>query len=137
MPSARPGRGLQIAVALAEEGLITPREALARLDGLDLAAITRRRVAGGGDAIALGVPAGIGVATGAVALTVAAARAQAAQGKPVILVRNDIATEDIDGIACAAGVLTARGGRTSHAAGGGPRTGQGGDHRLRRPAGRR
>jgi len=108
---------LKIAVDLARDGLITPEEALARLEGLDLSKIVRRRVAAEtGDAIACGTPAGIGVASGAVALSVEAARAAAAQGRKVILVRNDVATEDIDGIACTEGVLTARGGRTSHAA---------------------
>ena len=108
---------LKIAVDLAQEGLISPQEALRRLEGLDLASLARQRIVGTtGSAIAQGIAAGIGVATGPIAMTVAVARAMAAQGKMPILVRNDIATDDIDGIACAAGVLTARGGRTSHAA---------------------
>jgi pyruvate,orthophosphate dikinase len=108
---------LKIAVDLVHEGLIDPAEALRRLDGLDLSTLTRRRVVDGlGEAIAQGVPAGIGVASGTIALTIEAARARAAEGQSVILVRNDIATDDIDGIASAEGVLTARGGRTSHAA---------------------
>jgi pyruvate,orthophosphate dikinase len=107
---------LKIAVDLVQEHLISPNEALLRLKGLDLAAIVRRHVVSSGGAIAKGIPAGIGVASGTVAMTVAQANALAAQGKTVILVRTDITTDDIDGIACAAGVLTARGGRTSHAA---------------------
>lgn len=108
---------LKIAVDLVREGLVGQEEALRRLDGLDLASLVRRRaVSRGGDAIGQGIPAGIGVATGSIALTIDAARTRAAQGEAVILVRNDIATEDIDGIATAGGVLTARGGRTSHAA---------------------
>ena len=88
-----------------------------RLAGLDLSTLTRRRVTHGlGDCIAEGAPAGIGVATGVIALSSETARALAAKGLHAILVRNDIATDDIDGIASADGVLTARGGRTSHAA---------------------
>lgn len=111
-----PWAKLKIAVDLVEEGLIKPDEALTRLKGLDLATLVRRRVSESGSAIAAGIPAGMGVATGAVALTAAVAQAQAARGLRAILVRKDISTEDIDGIACAAGVLTALGGRTSHAA---------------------
>ena len=108
---------LKIAVDLVREGIIDPREALRRLDGLDLSSLKRRRLADGlGKAIAEGVAAGIGVATGAVAFSIEDARKLAEQGQPAILVRNDIATDDIDGIVSAAGILTARGGRTSHAA---------------------
>ncbi|MFZ1988244.1 MAG: PEP/pyruvate-binding domain-containing protein [Alphaproteobacteria bacterium] len=108
---------LKIAVDMAREGVIAPDEALRRLKGLDLSTIVRRRVTGvHGDAIARGMAAGIGVATGIVALSVAQARASAAQGCKVILVRGGITTDDIDGIALAGGVLTAHGGRTSHAA---------------------
>jgi pyruvate,orthophosphate dikinase len=112
-----PWARLKIAVDLAGEKLIEPEDALRRLEGLDLSALVRRRVAAGPDAVlAEGVAAGIGVAAGEIALTVADARARAARNRPVILVRGDIATEDIDGISCAQGVLTSRGGRTSHAA---------------------
>lgn len=108
---------LKFVVDLTQEGLISKDEALRRLEGIDLSSIIRRRVAGGNvRAIAMGVPTSVGVATGAIATTIASARAMAAKGQKVILVRNDITTDDIDGIACAAGVLTARGGRTSHAA---------------------
>ncbi len=108
---------LKIAVDLAREGLIGKDEALRRVKGLDLGHLTRRCLSGAdGAPIARGVAAGIGVATGAVVFAVDAAREESKSGRKVILVRNDIATEDIDGIASAAGVLTARGGRTSHAA---------------------
>lgn len=108
---------LKIAVDMVHEELIEPEEALRRLAGLDLSTLARRRVAeGSAEAVAQGVTAAVGVATGGIALSVEAAKAQAAQGRKVILVRNDIATEDIDGVANAEGVLTARGGKTSHAA---------------------
>jgi pyruvate,orthophosphate dikinase len=112
-----PWARLRIAVDLANEGLITPEEALRRIDGLDFSKLVRRHVAAqSGPPVAHGIPAGAGVATGEVAFTGDAVRKFSAQGRAVILVRNDIATEDIDAIASADGVLTARGGRTSHAA---------------------
>jgi len=99
------------------EGLATPAQALARLDGIDLSAIVRRRVADeSGAALASAVPASIGLAVGAIALDTRACERLAARGRPAILVRADTSTEDIAGIAAAVGVLTARGGRTSHAA---------------------
>ena len=108
---------LRIAVDLAREGLIPKEEALRRLDGLDLSSLVRRRVAQASEpAIAQGVPAGVGVVSGRIAFSVEAVRSERARGGAVIFVRNDIATEDIDAIASADGVLTARGGRTSHAA---------------------
>ena len=112
-----PWAALAIAVEQVREGLVSPAEGLARLEGIDLGAIERRRVAdGGGVAIAHATPASIGLAVGAVAIDAKAAKRLAAKGRPVVLVRPDTSTEDIAGIAVAAGVLTARGGRTSHAA---------------------
>ncbi len=112
-----PWAALRMAVDQVREGLATPAQALARLDGIDLAAIERRRVADeGGVALATAQPASIGLAVGAIALDSRACKRLAARGRPAILVRNDTSTEDIAGIAVAAGVLTARGGRTSHAA---------------------
>lgn len=108
---------LKIAVDMVREGLIGVEEALRQLDGLDYAAITRRRVVGvHGDAIAKGTPAGIGAATGAIVMSADVARQFARQGRPAILVSNDLLTEDIEGIASAEGLLAAHGGRTSHAA---------------------
>ena len=112
-----PWAALRIAVEQVREGIATPEKALARLDGIDLAAIERRRVADDSKvALATAVPASIGLAVGAIALDTKACERLAAKGRPAILVRNDTSTEDIAGIAAAAGVLTARGGRTSHAA---------------------
>lgn len=112
-----PWSRLRIAVDLAREGLITRDEALRRIEGLDVLSLTRRRVASGPhQPIARGVPASIGVATGSVALSIHNAQTQHAKDGDVILVRDNIATEDIEGIMCASGILTARGGRTSHAA---------------------
>jgi pyruvate,orthophosphate dikinase len=112
-----PWAALRIAVEQVREGIATPAQALARLEGIDLAAIERRRVADEGEAaLASAVPASIGLAVGAIALDTKTCVRLAGEGRPAILVRNDTSTEDIAGIAAASGVLTARGGRTSHAA---------------------
>jgi pyruvate,orthophosphate dikinase len=112
-----PWAALRIAVEQVREGIAEPGQALERLEGLDLASIERRRVADEGEAaLATAVPASIGLAVGAIALDTRACERLGARGTPVILVRSDTSTEDIAGIAAAAGVLTARGGRTSHAA---------------------
>jgi pyruvate,orthophosphate dikinase len=112
-----PWAALRIAVEQVREGVVAPETALARLEGIDLEAIERRRVADEGDAaLARAVPASIGLAVGAIALDTKACERLAARGRPAILVRADTSTEDIAGIAAAVGVLTARGGRTSHAA---------------------
>ena len=88
-----------------------------RIEGLDVLSLTRRRVVSGPhQPIACGVSAGIGVARGSIALSIHDARTQHAKDQDVILVRDRVATEDIEGIMCASGILTARGGRTSHAA---------------------
>jgi pyruvate,orthophosphate dikinase len=109
---------LRTTVEIAEEGLIDVNEALARLAGVDLDSIVQTRLASeqGGSLIACGVPAGTGVATGEISLDVARAKKRTAQGHAVILVRADTTTADIAGIAVARGILTAAGGRTSHAA---------------------
>jgi pyruvate,orthophosphate dikinase len=112
-----PFAALRIAVEQVREGLLEPGAALARLSGIDLARVERRRVEAGGDCriLATATPASLGVAIGAVALGADRAKDMAAHG-PVILVRNEIATSDIGGLAAARGLLTALGGRTSHAA---------------------
>lgn len=113
-----PWAAVVIAVEQVREGLVASTEALARLDGLDVESVSRRRcVAGGGRArLARALSAGPGVATGCIALTTDVAQELHRSGKRVILVRDDIATDDIEGIAVADGILTALGGRTSHAA---------------------
>jgi pyruvate,orthophosphate dikinase len=109
---------LRIAVEQADEGLIGIKEALERAATLDLDRIGRTRIAraSGTRLLCKAVPAGIGVALGEIVLDPARVAEVAAAGRPVILVRENTATEDIIGIAAAAGILTAAGGRTSHAA---------------------
>jgi pyruvate,orthophosphate dikinase len=120
---SRPGKrtpwaALQIAVALVREGVIDVATALERLAPYDLDAIERLRLAaeGAGEPLARATSASLGVASGAIALDSEAARAMAASGRSVILVREQLATEDLPGLVAASGVLTASGGRTSHAA---------------------
>ena len=110
-----PWAALRIAVDMVEEGLLSPAEARRLLKGVDLATVVRTRLPDPGPALARAQVAGVGVASGRIALDSAAAVRLAASG-PVILVRQDTVTEDIAGLACAAGILTATGGRTSHAA---------------------
>lgn len=107
---------LRMAVDQVDSGLITADEALGRLSGIDVDAITIRRVQSDKPPLGQAIPAGTGVAQGPVAFSIRAAQAFAGRGTPAILVRNDIATGDIAGIAVVSGVLTATGGRTSHAA---------------------
>jgi pyruvate,orthophosphate dikinase len=100
------------------EGLVEKGEALARLEGLDLAGITRRRLSlTDVRQLCQGQAAGIGVAIGPLVLDGAAvARFSEEQNRAAVLVRNEITTADIAAIARSSGVLTARGNRTSHAA---------------------
>ncbi|MDT3736686.1 MAG: PEP/pyruvate-binding domain-containing protein [Denitratisoma sp.] len=113
-----PWAALAIAVDQEKEGLIAPDEALARLEGIDLERLERRRLAPGEEQAALGrgVSAGIGLAGGPIALDADAAQRFAAEGRPALLVREDTLTADIAGLAACAGLLTVRGSRTAHAA---------------------
>jgi pyruvate,orthophosphate dikinase len=113
-----PLAALRIAVDMVAEGLIGQEAALARLAGCRLHSIQTEavRAKDGQAPLARAIAAGGGVAVGEIALDTATARRRAAARKPVILVRADISTDDVAGIAGAAGVLTARGGRTAHAA---------------------
>jgi pyruvate, orthophosphate dikinase len=112
-----PWAALHIAVDLVRSQLIAPDEALRRLDAYELNDLSRSRlhVDATNEAVAAAVPAGIGVATGGIALDCQRAL-ELATTRPVILVRTDLATTDLPGLAVATGVLTANGGRTSHAA---------------------
>ncbi len=111
-----PLAAVRIAIDLVHEGLITQREALRRLADLDLHALARVRLEAPGAPIIRGIGAAPGVAIGRVAFDSATAARQAAAGDPVILIRPDMSTADIAGFAVAAGIVTARGGRTAHAA---------------------
>ncbi|MFD6640194.1 pyruvate, phosphate dikinase [Micromonospora chalcea] len=104
-----------IAAQLAEEGLITADEALTRVTGAQLAQLMFPAfdTAGAPEPLAVGVGASPGAAVGRVVFDSAAA---AASTGPVILVRPETNPDDLPGMIAAVGVLTSRGGKTSHAA---------------------
>ncbi|MDF3299137.1 pyruvate, phosphate dikinase [Streptomyces tropicalis] len=107
-----------IAAELADEGLITPDEALSRVSGEGLARLMFPRFdsAATGEPLARGVPASPGAAVGAAVFDSAEAVRRAAAGEPVVLVRRETTPDDLPGLVAARAVLTSRGGKTSHAA---------------------
>lgn len=109
---------LRIASDQVDEGIIDPDVAVRRLAGLDADKLGRSRVVPSASSRVLcrAIAASIGVAVGEIVFDPARAVEIANDGRAVILVRANTATEDIAGIAAAAGILTATGGRTSHAA---------------------
>jgi pyruvate, orthophosphate dikinase len=108
---------LAIAVDMVEEGLLTPAEALAHLDGINLDTVVRTSFAPPvPETLAVAEVASMGVASGVVALDSAAVKRLSLTGTSAIFVRQETVTTDIEGMALAAGILTASGGRTSHAA---------------------
>ncbi|MFA5122457.1 PEP/pyruvate-binding domain-containing protein [Zavarzinia sp.] len=111
-----PRAALRVLVDFVEEGLLDPVTALKRAESIDLDRAGSIRFADEAPAVANAVAASPGVASGRIAFDSARAKALAAEGEPVILVRHDTSTEDVAGFAVAAGILTAVGGRTAHAA---------------------
>ncbi|HUH80400.1 MAG TPA: DUF47 family protein [Solirubrobacteraceae bacterium] len=113
-----PWAALQIGVDQVAEGLITPAAARERLAGIDLSELVRRRVSESRErvTIARAVAAGSGVASGPIALDADAAARMADDGRPPVVVLREMSTDEIAAISRAAGILTAAGGRTSHAA---------------------
>ena len=109
---------VQIAVDMAAEELISQEEALLRVtpDQLDQLLHPTFDEASPKDVIAEGLPASPGAATGQVVFNSEEAETQAAEGQQVILVRQETSPEDIGGMDAAQGILTARGGASSHAA---------------------
>ena len=111
---------VKLAVDMVAEGLITQQEAIGRVtpDQLDqllhpmIDPAGREKVA----ALAKGLNASPGAATGQVVFTAEAAEEWAEQGKRVLLVRRETSPEDIGGMHAAQGILTSTGGMTSHAA---------------------
>jgi pyruvate,orthophosphate dikinase len=118
----RSGRAMvRIAVDQVKEGLIDRRAAILRLepgklDELLHPTIDRSDRAAGAVVIGRGLPASPGAAIGRVVFTAGDAEEQAARGEQVILVRVETSPEDIHGMKAAQGIVTSRGGMTSHAA---------------------
>ncbi len=110
--------GLKIAVALADDEVITRDEAVLRVEPRSLTELLHNQVDPRGvrDVFAKGIAASPGAATGRIVFTSAAAQDSASRGEPCILCRRETEPEDIRGMNSAAGVLTERGGVTSHAA---------------------
>ena len=112
-----PWAAVKIACDLVEEGLIQPAEALTRLQAIDPATVLRSHLTGVQSVpLARATVAGIGVVSGRIAFEAATAKQFLDNGDAAILVRRETTTADISGMANAAGILTALGGRTSHAA---------------------
>ncbi len=109
---------LQIAVDLVDEGTIGPDEAVMRIEPEALEQLLHPTLDpdAGRDVIARGLPASPGAASGRIVFTADAAEQAAANGEAVILVRSETSPEDIHGMHAARGILTSRGGMTSHAA---------------------
>ena len=111
---------LQIAVDLVNEGMITKKEAIAKIDPRSLDALLHPtfepKALKSATVIASGLPASPGAACGRVYFTALDAMNAGKAGEKVILVRLETSPEDIEGMYAAEGILTARGGMTSHAA---------------------
>ena len=111
---------LQIACDLVDEGMITPEEAVSRIDAKSLDQLLHPTFDADSlkkaETIGAALPASPGAAAGKVYFTAEDAKNAGARGERVILVRLETSPEDIEGMHAAEGVLTVRGGMTSHAA---------------------
>ena len=109
---------LKIAVDLVAERLITPQEAVLRIDAGALDQLLHPTIDPQAErhTLTTGLPASPGAASGEIVFDADEAEAMKAQGREVILVRVETSPEDIHGMHAAAGILTTRGGMTSHAA---------------------
>ncbi|MBN8242047.1 pyruvate, phosphate dikinase [Nitratireductor aquimarinus] len=109
---------LKVAVDMANEGLITRDEAVTRIDAASLDQLLHPTIdpSAPRDIIGMGLPASPGAATGEIVFSSEAAEEAKAEGRRTILVRVETSPEDIHGMHAAEGILTTRGGMTSHAA---------------------
>jgi len=113
---------VRVAIQMVEEGLITKEEAIFRVEPNQLYDFLVPRLdekRGKVEVLAMGLPASPGAAVGQIVFTADEAVQKAGHGRkknPVILVRAETTPEDIHGMEVAAGILTSRGGMTSHAA---------------------
>jgi pyruvate,orthophosphate dikinase len=109
---------VRIAVALAEDGVITRQDAVLRVEPVALSELLHRQVdpSAPRNVLVTGIAASPGAASGRIVLTANEAQASAARGETCVLVRRETTPEDIRGMHAASAVLTMRGGITSHAA---------------------
>jgi pyruvate,orthophosphate dikinase len=109
---------LKVAVDLANEGLISREEAVMRVEPGSLDQLLHPTIdpTQNREVVASGLPASPGAATGKIVFTAAEAEIQGGSAGAVILVREETSPEDIRGMDAARGIVTARGGMTSHAA---------------------
>ncbi|OPX88099.1 MAG: Pyruvate, phosphate dikinase [Pelotomaculum sp. PtaB.Bin104] len=109
---------VKVAVDMVDEGLINKEEAILRVEAAHLDQLLHRRIDPSAklEVVASGLPASPGAASGAVVFDATLAEELAKDGKKLLLVRTETTPDDIHGIVAAQGVLTSRGGMTSHAA---------------------
>lgn len=109
---------MRIAVEMVEEGLIDQKTALIRIDPMQLDQLLHPSIDPSAvlNVIAKGLPASPGAASGHVVFDADEAEIMGKEGQAVLLVRNETTPDDIHGIIMAQGILTCRGGMTSHAA---------------------
>jgi len=111
---------LKIAVDMKEDKLISKKTAVLRIDAAQLDQLLHKRLdpiaKGKAEVLAKGLPASPGAAVGKVVFTAERAHKLAQEGEKVILTRTETSPEDIEGMNAAQGILTSRGGMTSHAA---------------------
>jgi len=109
---------IRIAVEMANEGLLSRKEAIGRVKPDSLDQLLHPTLDPNADRLVItyGLPASPGAATGKVAFSADQAETLAAQGEEILLVRKETSPEDIHGMHASRGILTARGGMTSHAA---------------------
>jgi pyruvate,orthophosphate dikinase len=109
---------IKIATDLVGEGILTREESLCRMDPDDLNQLLHPRLDPNAQkkVIATGLPASPGAAAGMIVFTSEKAHSQHENGEKVLLIRQETSPEDIAGMVASEGILTARGGMTSHAA---------------------
>lgn len=111
---------VKVAVDMVKEKLITKEQAVLRIEPIQLNQLLHKQFdpmsLNKAEVVALGLPASPGAAVGEIVFSAADALAKDKNGLDVILVRTETSPEDIDGMHSAKGILTSRGGMTSHAA---------------------
>ena len=109
---------VRVAVDMADEGLTSREQALLSVDPESLAGMLHPRLAATPtvEPVAVGTATSPGAAAGRLVFSVAEAVAASERGDPAILVLREVLPRDLDGVVCAAGLITSHGGGTSHAA---------------------